>query len=147
MSAETVREGMSAALKPLLDEWMWRWIPEQREPDTLDAIAVIWKQSRITRLPEAPLGHVRVDGVLTVVSPKSDVAEAESQLDDAVTDLCIALDGIKGIAWTEARKVGVNDKYFGWDIDVWTTASPTATRPMSPTEPEPDDEPDQTEGD
>lgn len=131
----SVREWLDENLKPLLPEG-WRWVPYQRNVDTLDAVTVIWKQSRIVPLDEAPLGAVRVEGTLTVCTPHQDIARAEEALDDAVTDLCSALDGLDGIAWTSAQKVALGEGGpLGYDIEIWTTATP---EPEPAPEPEPD---------
>jgi len=122
MSSE-VRAWLDANLKPLLPT-KWKWIPYQRDVDTLSAVTVWWKQSRITPDAAAPIGALKVEGTLTIASNLTDVTKAEEQLDQAVTDLCAAIDGLKGLAWTEATKVLVNDQgSFGWDISVWTTAT------------------------
>lgn len=139
-----VRSWLDDNFAPLLPEG-WRWVPYQRNVDALDATTVIWKQSRILPLDAAPLGAVRVEGTLTVATPHSDIERAEQALDDAVTELCSALDGLDGIAWTEATKVSLGESGpLGYDIQVWTTATPEPDVDPAP-DPEPDDEPDITE--
>lgn len=139
-----VRGWLDEHLKPLLPEG-WRWVPEQRNLDTLDAVTVIWKQSRILPHAAAPLGAVRVEGTLTVATPHTDIARAEESLDDAVIELCSALDGLDGIAWTEATKVSLGESGpLGYDIQVWTTYTPEPDVEPAP-DPEPDDDPDITE--
>lgn len=132
-----VRDWLDENLAPLLPAG-WRWVPEQRNLDTLDAVTVIWKQSRIMPLDEAPLGAVRVEGTLTVATPLTDIKRAEAALDDAVTELCSALDGLDGIVWTEAQKVALGESGpLGYDISIWTTATPEPDpEPDPPAEPE-----------
>ena len=127
MSAETVREALDAHLAPLLPP-KWKWVPTQRNIDAITQTTVVWKQMRITRLAEAPIGTVRVEGVLTVITPYADADRADEALDDDVTMLCAAIDALEDLAWTEAQKVAVGN-YFGYDIQVWTTATPTITEP------------------
>ena len=117
-----VRTWLTANFKPLLPT-KWKWVPYQRDVGTLSATTVWWKQERIIPLAEAPVGTVRVEGTLTVASALTDVAKSEEDLDQAVTDLVTAIDGLNGLAWTEAQKVVVGDTNFGWDISVWTTAT------------------------
>jgi hypothetical protein len=139
-----VRGWLDENLKPLLPEG-WRWVPEQRNLDTLDAVTVIWKQSRIMPLDAAPLGAVRVEGTLTVATPLTDIKRAEEALDDAVTELCSALDGLEGIVWESATKVALSETGpLAYDIEVWTTATPEPVEEPAP-DPEPAPEPDITE--
>lgn len=137
-----VRAWLDEHLEPLLPTG-WKWVPYQRDVGTLSAVTVTWKQSRILPLAESPIGSLRVEGTLTVATPLTDIEKSEEDLDQAVSDLCTAIDGIKGLAWTEANKVRVgpgDSAPLGWDIDVWTTATkPTIT-------PEPAPEPDPEEG-
>lgn len=136
-----VRGWLDENLAPLLPAG-WRWVPEQRNLDTLDAVTVIWKQSRIMPLDAAPLGAVRVEGTLTVATPHTDIARAEEALDDAVIELCGALDGLDGTAWTEAQKVVLGETGpLGYDISIWTTYTPEPVEEPAP-DPEPDPEPD-----
>lgn len=141
MSA-SVRDWLTEHLAPILPEGS-RWVDTQRNLDALDAVTVQWKQNRIARLPEAPIGAVRVEGTLTIISPRQDFDAAEAQLDDAVTDLCAAIDGLAGLAWTEATKVAVGEQHIGYDVSIWTTATP-APAPSIP-DPAPAPEPDETE--
>lgn len=121
--SDSVRTWLDTNLAPLFPEG-WRWVPYQRNTDSLDAVTVQWKQSRILPLSEAPMGVLRVEGTVTVMSPRTDVERAEEELDEAIVDLLAAIDALAGLAWTEATKVVVNDGgNFGWDISVWTTAT------------------------
>lgn len=117
-----MRDFLTEQLKPLLPEG-WRWVPFQRNVDALDVMTVLWKQTRMAPLPEAPVSWVRVEGVLTVVSPNQDIERSEAALDDAVLDLVLALDSLPRIGWTEANKVLVADQYFGWDVSIYITNS------------------------
>lgn len=133
----SVREWLDENLAPLLPEG-WRWVPYQRNIDVLEVTTVIWKQSRILPLDAAPLGAVRIEGTLTVATPHTDIERAEEALDAAVTELCSALDGLDGIAWTDATKVSLGEAGpLGYDISIWTTATPEPDpEPEPPAEPE-----------
>jgi len=113
--SQSVREWLEDQLTPELPEG-WRFIPNQRMAATIDRITVVLKHTDIERLPEAPLGTLRNTVVLTVADPHEDQVRAENELDDAVLELCTAIDGLPNINWTRASKVLVNDTYLGWDI-------------------------------
>ena len=113
--SQSVREWLQAQLRSELPEG-WKFIPNQRMAATIDRITVVLKHTDIERLPEAPLGNLRNTVVLTVADPHEDQVRAENELDDAVLELCTAIDGLPNINWTRASKVLVNDTYLGWDI-------------------------------
>lgn len=125
MSANTVRNFLTAQIKPLLPR-TWKWDPTERNLDQLDRITVVWKQRTFRRLAEAPIGSLRVEGTLTIASPLTDIAKAEAQLDDALLELLTDLDSIAGLGWTEARKVTTdNETYLGYDVDLYITTAKT----------------------
>jgi hypothetical protein len=106
----------------------WAVIPEQRIPGTLSQTTVILKHSRIEKLDEAPIGHLRNTVTLTVVDPHTDQSLAENELDDAVLALITSLDGHPWINWSLAEKVAVRDPYIGWDVTLTVvTQKPTPT--------------------
>lgn len=104
----------------------WTLIPEQRFPDTIARPTVVLQHTRIERLAEAPLGHLRHEVVLTVLDPHTDIAAAEDALDDAVTTLLSAIDGHPTIGWTRSEKVVHRDTYPAWNI----TLTVITTRPL-----------------
>lgn len=122
--SDSVRSYLVDELTPLVNQG-WRIIREQRMPETIDTITVVLKHSRIEKLPEAPMGALRNEVVLTVADPHEDIAKAEDALDDAVVDLLSVIDKHDSINWTEARKAKVNDNILGWDITL--TVITTAT--------------------
>ncbi len=117
----------------------WHVIPEQRFPETISRTTVVLQHTRIERLPEAPLGHLRHTVTLTVADPHTDIAAAEDGLDDALTDLLSAIDAHSTIAWTEAEKVVHAERYVAWNLTLTViTGKPAATEPEPV--PEPDNE-------
>lgn len=114
----SVRTWLEGQLKPVLPA-SWRIIPNQRIPETIDRITVMLSFTRIERLPEAPIGSLKNYVTITVADPHQDLVKAENALDDAVNELCTALDGLSDqLLWTGASKVLVKDLYWGWDITV-----------------------------
>lgn len=139
MSHSTARAYLDEVFAPLLPE-EWKWIPYQRNLDALESVTVVWKQSTLSRLREAPIGTVLVEGTITILSPHQDVERAEEDLDEAVLDLVLAIDSLPALAWSGATKVSLNDTFFGYDLTVSTTVT-APTSPPAP-DPEPDPEPD-----
>lgn len=113
MSGETVREWLTSQLTPLLP-YGWRIAPSL--PETLKSVTVVFTQKTITKLQQAPSGHLSNEILITVIDPHSDPVRAENALDDSVLELVTALDSLPGLTWSEARKVIVSDTYLGWDI-------------------------------
>lgn len=117
MSDETVREWLTANLKPLLPTG-WKWLDSERAVDVTAAVTVQWKQRRIAPLPEAPLSHLGVEGILAVSSPRVDIERAEDDLDDAVLELVAAIQSLQGIRFTEATKVAADEQRLGYDLSL-----------------------------
>lgn len=116
MSAEpTVREWLETALTPLLPS-TWRIIPNQSGIQTIDQVVVVFKQTEIEPLTQAPSGTLSNKVIITIIDPNSDPKTAENALDDTVLELVSALDSLPGLNWSGAKKVIVNDTYLGWDI-------------------------------
>lgn len=107
----------------------WRQIEEQRIPEVIDRETVIVKHSRIEKLPEAPIGHLRHEVILAVFIPNRDLSKAENRLDDAVTELLAAIDGHPDINWRDAEKVVTpGNQYPGWELTLSViTQQPTPT--------------------
>lgn len=111
----SVRDYLKAELTPLLPTG-WKFIPNQRMPETISKTTVVLKHTQMERLAEAPLGQLRNTVILTVADPHQDQIRAENALDDSVLELVSAIDTLVPINWTAAQKVLVNDTYLGWDI-------------------------------
>lgn len=104
----------------------WRQIDEQRVPDVIDRETVIVKHSRVEKLPEAPIGHLRHEAILGVFVPNRDLARAENRLDEAVTELLAVIDGHPQINWSSAEKVVTpGNQYPGWEINLTVITSKT----------------------
>lgn len=101
----------------------WKVIPEQRFPETISATTVILQHTRIEPLPAAPIGHLRHEVTLSVLSPFTDIAKAEDDLDDAVAAIITNLDGHDQISWTAAEKTTHNDSYGAWNITLTVISS------------------------
>jgi hypothetical protein len=126
-ASQAPRHALRAALKPIIPE-TWKIIPYQRDVGVLSQTIVMFKQGAIRPLPAAPIKALQVDMTATIVSPLSDTARAEDELDDDVLSLTFALDEL-GILWTEARKVLFNDSNLAYDIDIQLEASKKAGNP------------------
>lgn len=114
MSAD-LREYLVDGLTPLLPS-EWKMIGFQRTPAKFDQVIVVLKFTEFEPMPQAPIGSLMNDVVLTVASPHTDIEKAETELDDAVRALCMALDALDAVQFTGARKASVTDNTLGWDI-------------------------------
>ena len=116
----------------------WTVIPEQRFPETIAKTTVVLQHTRIERMAEAPLGHLRNEVVLSVLDPHTDIASAEDALDDAIVALLSAIDAHSTIAWTGAEKVIHREAYPAWNItlSVITSKLDEPTPESTPTNPE-----------
>lgn len=110
----TARAHLRDQLEPLLPTG-WRLIPYQRMPRTIDQPTVLVKHISFEPLSQAPIGSLSNGLVVTIADPHADQEAAEDALDQAVLELCSALDALPTVLWTEAQKVTVGD-YLGWDI-------------------------------
>jgi hypothetical protein len=130
----SVRESLLAAITAAVPAGT-HVIPYQDNMDLPDRITVMFKQLRITPLPEAPRAGYVVHYVLTVVSPALDPSVAEADLDVFVPSMLGDLDALDWFAWDEATKV-LSQGLMAYDITCWnlgykvtpTPAPPTTTR-------------------
>lgn len=111
--SSNAREYLRELLPPLLPE-VWRFIPAQRMPETIDRVTVALKLAAFEPAPIAPIGSLMNEAVLAIASPLTDIEKAEDALDDQVRDLCAALDALDRVQWSRAVKV--DDPHLGWDI-------------------------------
>lgn len=116
-----VRKALEAQLKPLLPR-TWRIVPYQRNLDTIAHTTVMFKQTAIDKLPQAPQGVLIVDLTLTIISHFTDTVKAEDDLDDAVLELCLAMDANPHVIYGRADKVMFDDTHLAYDITIQTTA-------------------------
>jgi len=127
VSDSSVRSWLAEQLKPLLPEG-WRLLEVSSLPDTLSTVTVVLKHLGMRPLAEAPKGHLLNEVVVTIADPHGNLDKADDELDNNVLDLVHALDSVKKIIFTEAKKVLVDERWLGWDI----TCS-TITRKKEPT--------------
>ena len=99
----TVRAQLEADLKPHLPRG-WRLIPYATNLDVIDQHTVMTLQESIERVPEAPIGAVKVDFKVIIIEPKTDPKTAEDALDDAVTDLLLSLNKARQVHWSRAER-------------------------------------------
>lgn len=104
----------------------WRFITSEGMPDRIDVPTVTVRQYEIEKLPQAPTGAYRYNFTVQLLSPVTDTAKAEDQLDELLPELLLALDDIPYVLWTTATKTLVNDLYFayGLTLSVLTTKEP-----------------------
>jgi hypothetical protein len=118
-AAEAPRHALQKALKPLCPR-RWKFIPYQRNLDTLSTTVVMLKQNDFEALPAAPHSTLLVGFTVTIVTPLTDPEKAEDALDDDVVALLHAMDAA-GFAWTKATKVLFDDAHLAYDIDLTIT--------------------------
>jgi hypothetical protein len=111
----SVRSQLEEALRAVIPT-AWKLIPYQDNVDTLDAPLVMFKQSTITKAPEAPRGAYLFNYVITLVNDQTDPQKAENALDDDVETLFAILDGLRAMVPMEATKVLFQDTYMAYDI-------------------------------
>ena len=93
-------------------------IPYQDNADALDRRTVMVKQTTISPLPEAPQGQLRVDYVLTFITPNIDPAKAERDLDQWVPQSLADL-AVSWLSWTSAEKVLFDPQNLAYDVAVF----------------------------
>lgn len=100
----------------------WTLIDHEPLGDLPDVTSVTLKVRTIARLPAAPLGHYRVDWILTVTSSFTSRETADPALFDDLIDFVGALDTIgPWLGWAEATKtVGDDLERLAYDITITT---------------------------
>jgi hypothetical protein len=84
------------------------------------------KQTTIARLPEAPSSRLRIDYVLTFISPSTDASTGEADLDQWVPQTLSDLD-MSWFAWTSAEKVLFDPLNLAYDVAVFVLTTATNT--------------------
>ena len=113
----TIRDSLIAEIKKIVGRTV-HVVPYQDSTDTLSAKTIIVKQERIQRLPEAPSGQLRIDFTITFVSPATDPAKAEGDLDKWVPEV-LADFTMSWFSWTDATKVVFNEQNLGYDVSAF----------------------------
>lgn len=111
---DSVRDSLVDELRRILGSSV-HVIPYQDNVDALDRRTVMVKQTTIARLPESPAGQLRVDYVLTFISPNVDPAKAERDLDQWVPQTLADL-RVSWLAWTSAEKVLFDPQNLAYDV-------------------------------
>jgi hypothetical protein len=127
MSA-SIRDSLVAAIRKVVGpEKDVHIIPFQDNADVLDRRTVMVKQTEIQWLPESPNGQLRIDYVLTFISPALDPTASEKDLDQWVPETLADLT-MNWFAWTTATKVAFTPINQAYDVAcyVLTTLKNTA---------------------
>lgn len=109
------RAYLVAHLAPLLPK-TWKLVSTDRNLDVINRITVVLKLQEISRTAAAPRGALTSSWVATIITPKTLPEAAERDLDEAIIDLLLALDGIPQIRWTTASRVLWNAEHQAFDI-------------------------------
>jgi hypothetical protein len=116
MSA-SVRDALVDELRRVLGTGV-HVVPYQDNVDALDRRTVMVKQTTISPLPEAPAGQLRIDYVLTFISPNVDPGKAERDLDQWVPQTLADLT-MSWLAWTSAEKTLFDPQNVSYDVAVF----------------------------
>jgi len=101
-------------------------IPYQDSLDVLERRTVMVKQQSIARLPQSPEGALRIEYVLTFISPAVDPAVGEADLDQWVPQTLSDLD-MSWFAWTGADKVLFDPQNIAYDVAAYVLTTTTNT--------------------
>lgn len=117
-----IREDFAAALTTALPARRYLIVPNESTLATLDRRTIRVSQQGFAPFPEAPLSHITVKFLVRVISPiADDIVKAEADLDDAVSDVCFAIEGLDGFTWTGAEKVTVDNRNLAYDVTAEAT--------------------------
>jgi hypothetical protein len=109
------RKALAAALQPILPKG-WALIDSSRSVDRVEKVRVQLFQRSITRLPAAPIGKHYVGFIVEISVGEQGMERAEDTLDDQISDLIHAMDGL-GIGWTNCEKfASPKTKRLGYQI-------------------------------
>jgi hypothetical protein len=113
--ADTTRDKLAAQLKTRMPK-SWVIVPFSRNLDRLSKTTVMINATEI-RPAAAAQGLLEVDYTVSVISPKSDVTNAQDDLDDQVLELILTLrDSAPGLIFRSATPTLVQD-FLSWDIN------------------------------
>jgi hypothetical protein len=113
--ADTTRDKLAAQLEERMPA-EWVIVPFARNLDRPSKTTVMLHATEV-RPSTAAQGVVEVDFVVTVISPKTDVTNAQDDLDDQVLDLILTLrDSAPGLVFRSASPTLVQD-VLAWDIN------------------------------
>jgi hypothetical protein len=119
----SIYQGLKTAIEGILPAG-WALTPYEPIAEMPDATMVTMKVRTVSRLPAAPVGHYRVDWVLTITTKYTSRQTADPALFDDLIDFLTALDeepGLSWLGWTEAEKtVGDDLERLAYDITIYT---------------------------
>lgn len=120
----SVRNDLAVQLRAkLLPKRKYNVVAYERNLDVLTGVTIMLKQSRIEKSPVAPMSKLLTTFTLTVITPQTDTVKAEDELDEQVGLVCLALDSLTWLKWTDATKVLFNDSNLAYDITVEVTST------------------------
>lgn len=119
----TVRDSLTAELRRIGGKAV-HVIDYQDNADRLDRKTIMVKQRTIQPAPAAPAGQLRIDYVLTFVTPMTDAGPAEQELDAWVPAF---LDDMRmnWLVWTMATKVLFGTSNIAYDVDIYVLTTRT----------------------
>lgn len=102
-------------------------IPYADNLDVLERPTILVKQQTIQRLAQAPAARLRIDFVLTFISPASDPAAAETELDQWVPQTLADLEPETWLSWETADKALYSPLNLAYDVTVSALTKPINT--------------------
>jgi hypothetical protein len=125
MTATDIRTQLADVLTAALPRRGYFIVPDERSLNTLDRRTVIISQQGFSPSTVSPTSLLTVRFTVRVISPKTDLMQAEQDASDAASDVCAALTKLgTGITWTDASKVLAKvsaAEYLAYDISVEAT--------------------------
>jgi hypothetical protein len=115
--SDSIRDSLVDELRRVLGAGV-HVIPYQDNVDALDRRTVMVKQTTISPLPEAPSGQLRVDYVLTFITPNVDPSKAERDLDQWVPQTLADL-SVSWLSWSSAEKVLFDPQNLAYDVQAF----------------------------
>jgi hypothetical protein len=115
--SKSIRDALVEELRLVLGSRV-HVIPYQDNVDALDRRTVMVKQTTISPLPEAPSGQLRVDYVLTFITPNVDPAKAERDLDQWVPQTLADL-SMSWLSWSSAEKTLFDPQNLSYDVQAF----------------------------
>ena len=105
----------------------WRVVSTEVGLDHLDRLTVRVSNQAVKRAEAAPMGAYDSTLLLVLISPNSDLSQAETELEDALEVLIEVIEDHFGTAWDEASKVLYADDRMAWQIPLHVLTSRTET--------------------
>jgi hypothetical protein len=125
MTSADIRTQFADILAAALPRKSYLIVPDERSLDTLDRRTIIVSQQGFAPATISPLTYLTVRFTVRVLSPKTDLMQAEQDASDATSDVCTTITKLgTDIVWTDANKVLARvgaAQYLGYDITVEAT--------------------------